>query len=129
MIEDGATDRGSVTTVRRVGETIRRPAGPWTPAVQALLAHLESAGFTRAPRAPGTDGGDGETLCTAYGAHPEAVLDALDALRSREAARTERLGGLGQEAWATFPARGDAAETTAERSWLRAHRALLLAAR
>nr|BAI70386.1 aminoglycoside phosphotransferase [Streptomyces lavendulae subsp. lavendulae] len=58
MIEDGATDQGSVTTVRRVGETIRRPAGVWTPAVHALLAHLEAAGFTRAPRALGTDGGD-----------------------------------------------------------------------
>lgn len=58
MIEDGATDQGSVTTVRRVGETIRRPAGEWTPAVHALLAHLEAAGFSRAPRALGTDGAD-----------------------------------------------------------------------
>ncbi|MDQ3789736.1 MAG: aminoglycoside phosphotransferase family protein, partial [Actinomycetota bacterium] len=41
MIEDGATDRGSVTTVRRVGETIRRPVGEWTPAVHAVLTHLE----------------------------------------------------------------------------------------
>ena len=30
----------------RVGGTVRRPAGPWTPAVHALLAHL-------APRLPG----------------------------------------------------------------------------
>lgn len=42
MIEDGATDKGSVTTVRRVGDTIRRPVGEWTPAVHALLTHLES---------------------------------------------------------------------------------------
>ncbi|MET8297643.1 phosphotransferase [Streptomyces sp. NPDC005180] len=58
MIEDGATDQGSVTTVRRVGETIRRPTGAWTPAVHALLDHLEAAGFTRAPRALGTVGGE-----------------------------------------------------------------------
>ncbi|MFE1794310.1 phosphotransferase [Streptomyces sp. NPDC059525] len=255
MIEDGATDRGSVTTVRRVGETIRRPAGAWTPAVHALLAHLESAGLTRAPRALGTDGGDevvsllhGEpayspwpsvlrstagvrelgtwlreyheavrdfrppadarwwgqedeewrpglivrhgdlgpwnsiwhgdrlagfidwdfaapghalddlaqlawyavplrpaekqrresitgdhalrsrldALCAAYGARPAAVLDALDAVQSREAARIERLGGRGQEPWATFLARGDAEEMRAERSWLRSNRTLLL---
>ena len=49
MIEDGGTDKGSVTTVRRIGETIRRLVGPWTPAVHALLQHLETAGFARAP--------------------------------------------------------------------------------
>ncbi|MER6218100.1 MULTISPECIES: phosphotransferase [unclassified Streptomyces] len=255
MIEDGATDQGSVTTVRRVGETIRRPTGAWTPAVHALLDHLEAAGFTRAPRALGTVGGEevvsllhGEpafspwpaalrttrgirqlaawlrqyheavrdfrppadarwrgqeeewrpgliirhgdlgpwnsiwngdrltgfidwdfaapghalddlaqlawyavplrpdeqqrresvtgdhtlrsrldALCSAYGARPAAVLDALEALQSREAARIERLGGQGQEPWAAFLARGDAAEMRAERTWLRSRRPALLA--
>ena len=41
--------------VVRVGQTVRRPAGPWTPAVHALLAHLRSAGFTGAPRPLGLD--------------------------------------------------------------------------
>lgn len=255
MIEDGATERGSVTTVRRIGETIRRPVGEWTPAVHALLAHLEAARFTRAPRPLGVDGTDevlsllhGEpafgpwpaklrstagvvelgrwlrdyhdavrdfrppagarwrgqeeewrpgmvirhgdlgpwnsiwdgdrlvgfidwdfaapghalddlaqlawyavplrsvekqrraavtgghvlrtrldALCAAYGAEPTAVLDALEALQSREAERIERLGGLGQEPWATFLARGDVAEMAAERSWLRSQRAALRA--
>lgn len=254
MIEDGATDKGSVTTVRRIGDTIRRPTGGWTPAVHALLTHLEAVGFTRAPRPLGVDGteevlsllhgepafapwppalrstggiralgrwlreyhdavrdfrppadarwqgaeeewrpglvirhgdlgpwnavwdGDhlvgfidwdfaapghalddlaqlawyavplrsaeqqrragvgGEqalrerldALCSAYGARPSAVLDALDALQAREAARIERLGGRGEEPWASFLARGDAAEMTAERAWLRAERAALL---
>ena len=66
MIEDGATDQGSVTIVRRVGETIRRPVGEWTPAVHALLTHLESAGFTRVPRVLGTDGGE-EVLSLLHG--------------------------------------------------------------
>jgi Phosphotransferase enzyme family len=39
----------------RVGDTVRRPAGRWTPAVHALLHHLESVGFDRAPRALGFD--------------------------------------------------------------------------
>jgi hypothetical protein len=39
----------------RVGDTVRRAAGPWTPAVHALLRHLEAAGFDRAPRALGFD--------------------------------------------------------------------------
>lgn len=41
--------------VVRVGDTVRRPAGPWTPAVHALLAHLHEAGFGGAPRPLGTD--------------------------------------------------------------------------
>jgi hypothetical protein len=66
MIADGATDKGSVTTVRRIGETIRRPIGEWTSAVHALLTHLETKGFTRAPRVLGTDGTD-EVLSLVHG--------------------------------------------------------------
>lgn len=39
----------------RVGDTVRRPTGLWTPAVHALLEHLEAAGFDAAPRALGFD--------------------------------------------------------------------------
>jgi len=41
--------------VVRVGDTVRRPIGPWTPAVHALLHHLEARGFTGAPRVLGFD--------------------------------------------------------------------------
>ncbi|MFJ1760677.1 phosphotransferase [Amycolatopsis sp. NPDC088138] len=41
--------------VVRAGNTVRRPAGPWTPSVHALLAHLHSAGFPGAPRPLGLD--------------------------------------------------------------------------
>src|SRR5260221_6573384 len=41
--------------VVRVGDTVRRPAGPWTPAVHALLAHLHAVGFDGAPRPLGVD--------------------------------------------------------------------------
>jgi Phosphotransferase enzyme family len=47
---------GNVTAgVVRVGDTVRRPAGPWTHAVDALLAHLHPAGFPGAPRPLGRD--------------------------------------------------------------------------
>ncbi len=46
---------GNTSTVVRVGDTVRRNAGPWTPAVHALLQHLERVGFTGAPRALGID--------------------------------------------------------------------------
>jgi hypothetical protein len=45
---------GLVDRAVRIGATVRRPAGPWTPTVHALLDHLESHGFL-APRARGID--------------------------------------------------------------------------
>ncbi|HEV2009859.1 MAG TPA: phosphotransferase [Candidatus Limnocylindria bacterium] len=45
---------GNLNSAVRVGDTVRRRAGPWTPAVHALLRHLESVGF-EAPRVLGTD--------------------------------------------------------------------------
>ncbi|MFG1706468.1 phosphotransferase [Nonomuraea sp. M3C6] len=48
---------GDVTDgVVRVGDTVRRPASTSTPAVHALLRHLEAAGFEGAPRVVGMDG-------------------------------------------------------------------------
>src|SRR5690348_12849430 len=41
--------------VVRVGDTVRKPAGYWTPSVEGLLAHLEAGGFGGAPRALGRD--------------------------------------------------------------------------
>ncbi|HKE66583.1 MAG TPA: phosphotransferase [Micromonosporaceae bacterium] len=39
----------------RIGDTVRRPAGPWTDSVDAVLAHLRDVGFTGAPRPLGRD--------------------------------------------------------------------------
>jgi len=41
--------------VSRVGDTVRRPVRPWTPAVHALLRYLEEVGFDGAPRVLGID--------------------------------------------------------------------------
>jgi hypothetical protein len=60
---------GNVTAgVVRVGDTVRRPTGPWTPAVHGLLEHLERKGFVGAPRALGLDDQDREILSFAEGA-------------------------------------------------------------
>ena len=45
---------GNLSDATRVGDTVRRRAGPWTPAVHALLGFLEAEGF-EAPRARGLD--------------------------------------------------------------------------
>ena len=47
----GGRSQGAV----RVGDTVRRPGQPWTPAVHALLAHLAAVGFEGAPRPLGYD--------------------------------------------------------------------------
>jgi hypothetical protein len=46
---------GNTNVVVRVGATVRRTSGAWTPTIHALLRHLESEGFDAAPRALGLD--------------------------------------------------------------------------
>src|SRR5437867_697179 len=41
--------------VVRVGDTVRRRVGPWTPAVHALLRHLADVGLEGVPRVLGID--------------------------------------------------------------------------
>ncbi|HZT67507.1 MAG TPA: aminoglycoside phosphotransferase family protein [Acidimicrobiales bacterium] len=58
---------------------VLRPAGPWTPAVHALLRHLEKVGFAAAPRVvgEGEDGHGNETVSYIEGefVHPRAWSD------------------------------------------------------
>ncbi|MEN3305400.1 MAG: hypothetical protein V7603_1602, partial [Micromonosporaceae bacterium] len=51
---DGEMLSGNVGGALRVGDTVRRPTGPWTPAVHALLGHLA----TRVPHVPRVFGFD-----------------------------------------------------------------------
>jgi aminoglycoside phosphotransferase (APT) family kinase protein len=48
--------------VVRVGDTVRRPTGVWTPAVHRVLRHLEAVGFDGAPRVLGVDSQGREVL-------------------------------------------------------------------
>lgn len=48
--------------VVRIGDTVRRPVQPWTPAVHGLLRHLESVGFDYVPRVLGIDDQGREVL-------------------------------------------------------------------
>jgi Ser/Thr protein kinase RdoA (MazF antagonist) len=81
-----ALSGGNATTgVVRVGDTVRRPAGPWTPAVHALLGHLHAVGFRGAPRPLGLDERGREVLTFVPGtvAWPDNfhLLDHDDKLR------------------------------------------------
>ena len=46
---------GNMTPVVRIGDTVRRGAGPWTPTIHALLEHLRAAGFDQVPEPLGID--------------------------------------------------------------------------
>ncbi len=48
-------DGGNTGGAARVGDTVRRTAGAWTPAVHAVLRHLEAAGFDRRRARSGVD--------------------------------------------------------------------------
>ena len=63
---------GNVAPVYRIGDTVRRATGPWTPAVHALLRHLERSGFQGAPRLIGTDDEGRESLSYIEGFVPYA---------------------------------------------------------
>ncbi|MGW1345205.1 phosphotransferase [Kribbella sp. NPDC002412] len=84
MDEEVALTGGNVGGAVRVGDTVRRATGPWTPAVHALLNYLADAGLTGVPRVLGYDDQNREILDylpgTAYG--PEVPDDVLaDAMR------------------------------------------------
>lgn len=53
---EGHLGGGNVgTEVVRVGDTVRRPSGPWSASVDALLSHLNAVGYEAAPRTLGFD--------------------------------------------------------------------------
>lgn len=70
--------------VVRVGDTVRRPTGPWTPGVHALLSHLERLGYSGAPRVHGIDNSGREILDFIDGevVHPDhhALIESEGAL-------------------------------------------------
>jgi hypothetical protein len=59
---------GTLNAVVRVGDTVRRPVGPWTPTVHALLRHLRQRGFDLAPEPLGLDDAGREVISYIPGA-------------------------------------------------------------
>jgi hypothetical protein len=53
---------GTLNAVVRIGGTVRRPAGPWTASVHALLGHLRGHGFDAVPEPLGFDEAGREVL-------------------------------------------------------------------
>lgn len=72
---DGEQDLGGgLTGAVRVGDTVRRGAGPWTPTVHRLLRHLRAAGVDGVPEPFGTDAKGREVLTFLPGTVPQYPL-------------------------------------------------------
>lgn len=53
---------GNVSKVVRIGDTVRRTPGPWTPAIHRLLAHARAKGLLWVPEPLGLDDAGREVL-------------------------------------------------------------------
>ncbi len=62
LLDGTRLDGGNVGGAVRVGHTVRRATGPWTPAVHALLDRLRHCGVPGVPRALGVDARGREIL-------------------------------------------------------------------
>ena len=67
MDEELLVGGNSHAEVVKVGETVRRPTGDWTPGVHALLEHLDSVGYPSAPKLLGVDEKGREILSSVSG--------------------------------------------------------------
>ncbi|WP_375002568.1 phosphotransferase [Aeromicrobium sp. CTD01-1L150] len=72
---------GAVGGATRIGRTVRRPTGPWTPHVHELLTHLTQAGLHGVPTVHGLDEEGREVLSYVEGrgvpVDREVVLDTV----------------------------------------------------
>lgn len=62
VLDEELLEGGNLNQVVRVGDTVRRATGVWTPAVHALLEHLRHRGFEKCPRVVGIDATGREIL-------------------------------------------------------------------
>jgi hypothetical protein len=69
---------GNLGGAVRVGDTVRRPTGPWTPAVHALLAHVRAKGLRGVPRVHGYDARGREVLDYLPGEIVDVDTELLD---------------------------------------------------
>ncbi len=69
---------GNVGGSVRIGSTVRRPTGSWTPAVHALLAHVRRRGLDAVPRVLGFDARGREVLTYVEGRADDPDADVPD---------------------------------------------------
>ena len=76
LLDGRRLEGGNVGGAVRIGRTVRRPTGPWTPAVHRLLDHVRTTGLRAVPEVLGSDARDREVLTYL----PGRVVDVDDEL-------------------------------------------------
>jgi len=69
---------GDLNVVARIGDTVRRPTGPWSSGVHTLLRHFERVGFDGAPHFIGIDDHGREILSYVEGEPANAPVPSAD---------------------------------------------------
>ncbi|GIF23547.1 Ser/Thr protein kinase RdoA (MazF antagonist) [Actinoplanes tereljensis] len=101
---------GGVNEVIRIGDTVRRPTGPWSPRVHGLLRMLAARGFRGVPRVLEITGDGFEVLdflpgevsnypATPAAASPEALESAAELLRAYHDATAEYARTAPRDGW------------------------------
>ena len=62
LLDGRRLEGGNVGGAVRIGRTVRRPTGPWTPAVHRVLRHVRAVGLDAVPEVLGTDARGREIL-------------------------------------------------------------------
>jgi len=109
LLDGTALLGGNVGGAVRIGRTVRRPTGTWTPAVHRLLTHLRSKGLPAVPEVLGIDARGREVLTYLPGrvvdVDTELLSDAQLAAVARWARELHRAVGDFTDAgpWRFFP--------------------------
>ena len=90
LLDGEALEGGNVGGAVRIGDTVRRPTGPWTPAVHALLDHLRERGLRAVPRVHGYDARGREVLDYLPGDVVDIDTDLVSDARLADLARWAR---------------------------------------
>jgi len=76
LLDGRPLEGGNTGGAVRIGATVRRPTGPWTPAVHRLLAHVAARGLPAVPEVLGEDARGREALTYL----PGTIVDVDDDL-------------------------------------------------
>lgn len=90
LLDGERLEGGNVGGAVRIGGTVRRPTGPWTPAVHRLLAHVRARGVRAVPEVRGIDARGREVLTYLPGRVVDVDREALDDAQLADVGRWAR---------------------------------------
>lgn len=90
LLDGHRLEGGNVGGAVRIGSTVRRPTGPWTPSVHRLLRHVRDAGLRSVPEVLGTDARGREVLTYLPGTVVDVDEERLTEKQLAEVARWAR---------------------------------------